>query len=152
MPLHVGSLCPSLQGATEWIDNAINVQELTGRPFMIIFWSMSCPACLEHLPLMQRWKMEHADAGLKLVAVHVPYAQSGSDAIRVKQLLQSRQITLPCALDNELSVSREFQTENILPYYFMFDKNGKLKSRAASEAGLKLLTSALMREIHTALI
>lgn len=147
MALHVGTGCPSLQGATEWIGNTINVEELAGVPFLVVFWSVSCQACLVHLSSMQNWQNEYAVSGLKIVAVHSPRVLSDCDVAAVRHFLQLRKLELPCAVDNERVIAQEFQTDNIWPYYFLFGKDGKMKCRAASDTGLKLLERSLVREM-----
>jgi thiol-disulfide isomerase/thioredoxin len=147
MALHVGTMCPSLQGATEWIGEVADVRKLIGHPLIIVFWSASCPACLERFSSIQNWQSEYAPLGLKIITVHSPRITSDFDVTGVRLFLQSKNVSIPCAIDNDQAIAKEFQTEKISPYYFLFGKDGKMKSRAASDVGLKLLKNSLKREI-----
>jgi hypothetical protein len=97
---------------------------------------------------MQNWQDVYISAGLKMLTVHSPRIPSDCDVIAVKHFLQSRDIILPCAIDNERALAKRFQTGEIWPYYFLFGRDGKMKSRAASSVGLRLLERSLMHEVR----
>lgn len=43
MALRVGTLLPSLEGATQWFNGEISAEELRGHSVLLHFWSVSCP-------------------------------------------------------------------------------------------------------------
>lgn len=145
MPMKLGSECPSLQGATEWI-NAETAPECSGAPLLVHFWAVSCYVCKKNLPTLQQWRDEFAEKGLLVVAVHMPRQESDMDRDAVLAAIKEFGITEPCAIDNSHALRDAFQNDQgWVPAYFLFDSEGKLRSRAAGENGLAMLRGALER-------
>ena len=51
----------------------------------------------------------------------------------------------PCAIDNDHVLGDSFQTGGVWPCYFLFDAEGKLRSRAAGAMGLVMAENSLKR-------
>ena len=147
MALKVGSPLPSLNGIAQWMNGAVLVEELRGHPVLFDFWALSCPFCLMNLPRLHEWRDQYAEQGLKIVAVHLPMRPADRDAVAVRAALEERDISDPCALDHEGVLAERFETAGIWPYYFLFDAQGAMRSRAAGEMGLSLLEKALQRSL-----
>ena len=54
-------------------------------------------------------------------------------------------MTEPCAIDNAHAMTAAFQNR-FVPAYFLFDRDGLLRSRTAGDAGIGMLRSALARQ------
>ena len=147
MALKVNSPLPSLDGISQWMNGAVSVEELRGHPVLFDFWALSCPFCLMNLPRLHEWREQYAEQGLKIVAVHLPMRPVDRDADAVRAALEERAITDPCALDHDGILAARFETAGIWPYYFLFDAQGEMRSRAAGQMGLTLLEKALQRNL-----
>ena len=147
MPLPVGTLMPSLDDATEWLNSTCTVDSLQGRPSLVQFWAISCPACKANLPRLQRLVHDYAAEGLQLISVHRPRMESDLDVSKVQAIMDELGITGPCAIDNTHAIGDLFQTASVWPCYFLFDANGKLRSRAAGQLGLKIAENSLKRTL-----
>jgi hypothetical protein len=101
------------------------------------------------MPIIRAWQEQYAAEGLQLIAVHMPRQESDLDIARVQEDVEQMRITEPCAVDNRHAIAEAFQNEYV-PAYFLFDREGKLRSRAAGYAGLALLGSALKRQFEKA--
>lgn len=148
MPLRVGTELPSLEGAIQWFNGEIGADALTGHPVLLHFWAVSCPACLYNMNSLQKWRSEYSPSGLRLVAVHLPRMPQDRDIEKVERAIAEHGITWPCAVDNEGVLSERFDTGEVWPYYFLFDAEGKMRSRAAGGVGLRLLENALHRSMQ----
>lgn len=111
------------------------------------FWALSCPYCIRYLPRLHEWRDQYAEQGLKIVAVHLPMRDVDRDAERVRAALEEHGIQEPCALDHGGILAERFETAGIWPYYFLFDAQGVMRSRAAGYSGLQLLERALQRSL-----
>ncbi|MBC8101860.1 MAG: redoxin domain-containing protein [Cytophagales bacterium] len=145
MPLRIGTEMPSLDGATEWLNGEIGRDDLIGSPTLIHVWSVSCYICKNNLPTLKQWKETYGPQGLKVVAVHMPRAEDELDVARVRAATQEFAIDEPCAVDNEHTLGDRFETASLWPYYLLFDAEGKMKTRAAGNAGLTTVETALKR-------
>ncbi|MFN2455765.1 MAG: redoxin domain-containing protein [Pyrinomonadaceae bacterium] len=148
MPMTIGTRMPSLDGATEWFGGtqAHAVAEAQGHTTLVHFWSISCGMCKDNLPRITEWRDGRRDEGLRVIAVHLPRDEADRDVEEVRAAISEFNITEPCAIDNEHKLRDAFQNErSIVPAYYLFDAEGKLKSFAAGESGMELLASALDR-------
>jgi thiol-disulfide isomerase/thioredoxin len=148
MPMRVGTPMPELTGATEWLNGEPDAAELHGNPVLVYFWAVSCHICHENMPTIRQWQKEYGPQGLKIVAIHMPRQQEDTDIERVRKDAADSQISEPCAIDNLHAIAETFQNQ-FVPAYFLFDREGCLRSRAAGYTGLSMLEGALKRQFAT---
>ncbi len=148
MPMRIGTEMPSLGGATEWLNGtqARAEAESANHPTLVHFWSVSCGTCKENMPRVAEWREARAGEGFRIIAVHMPRYEADTDVEEVRAALAKYNITEPCAVDNQHKLREAFQNDQgYVPAYYLFDADGKLKSFAAGERGLGMLSSALDR-------
>ena len=153
MPMRIGTEMPSFDGATEWMNatGAHAAHESEGHPTLVHFWSVSRGMCKENLPRVAEWRDRLGARGLRVVAVHMPRYEADTDTEAVRDAVTEYDITEPCAVDNQHKLRDAFQNEHgYVPAYYLFDAQGKLKSFAAGERGLDMLTSAVERLLAAA--
>lgn len=144
MPLRLGSDMPELTGATDWINGSVRREDLLGAPTLIHFWSLSCYICKNNLPHLREWKTTYGPRGLRVVAVHMPRSEDETDLARVRASVAEHAIDEPCAVDNLHDLKDAFLNEaGYVPHYYLFDAEGKLRSRAAGDAGVAGIAAAL---------
>ena len=136
---------PSFEGATEWVNGPVDPEELKGEPTLVHFWAVSCYICKDNMPKLADWKKTYGEQGLRFVAVHMPRQESDTDVAAVKERIAQYAIDEPCAIDNQHEVGERFQTTGYWPYYFLFDAEGKMRSRAAGDVGLTQIEKAVVR-------
>jgi len=152
MPMRIGTPLPSLEGATEWLSGSADeaLSDAEGRPLLIHFWSVSCGMCKDNLPRVAEWREQYRDQ-LRLVAVHMPRYPEDTNIDAVREIAGKYGIIDPLAIDNEHKLRDAFQNEHgYVPAYYLFDAEHKLKSFAAGEYGVKVITPALERLLGAA--
>ena len=97
------------------------------------------------MPRLQNLVKGYAKFGLQLISIHMPRSESDMDVEKVKVAVQELGLLGPCAIDNDHAIGDLFQTGGVWPYYFLFDAEGKLRSRAAGSLGLKMAENSLKR-------
>lgn len=148
MPMRIGTPMPSLEGATEWLTGSAQeaLQDAKDHPVLIHFWSLSCGMCKENLPRVAEWRDNYRDAGLRVIAVHMPRYPQDTDVLAVRETAKTYGISEPTAIDNEHKMRDSFQNEKgYVPAYYLFDDQHKLKSFAAGEYGVKVMEPAIQR-------
>lgn len=146
MPMRIGDACPSFDGATEWLNELQDKADdyVNGRPTLVYFWATSCGICKDNMPKLQELKAKYKDHGLRSVAIHMPRYEADTDIEGVKKAIAEHCIDDICAIDNEHKLKDAFLNEQgWVPVYYLFDAEGKLKSRAAGEFGIGVLQTAL---------
>lgn len=148
MPMRIGTPLPDLAGATEWLigNEAEAVAAVQGYPTLVHFWAVSCGICKENLPKIHEWRDQFKEAGLRVIAVHMPRYEADTKLEAVREAVTTYDISEPCAVDNLHKLRDAFQNDQgYVPAYYLFDAEGKLKSFAAGERGTAMLGAALNR-------
>jgi thiol-disulfide isomerase/thioredoxin len=145
MPMRTGTPMPELTGATEWINGQPNREELIGNPVLVHFWATSCHICHENMPTLNAWRKEYGPQGLKMVSIHMPRQEADTNVDRVLHDAEKMGVTDPLGIDNEHAMAEAFHNKYV-PAYFLFDREGNLRSRAAGDAGLTMLEGTLKRQ------
>jgi thiol-disulfide isomerase/thioredoxin len=144
--MKLGDAIPSFEGATEWLNELQETADdyVKGQPTLVYFWATSCGICKDSMPKLQELKAKYKDKGLKTVAIHMPRYEADTDVEKVKQTVAEHCIDDVCAIDNQHKLRDAFINEQgWVPVYYLFDADGKLKSRAAGEFGIGIVQQAL---------
>src|SRR5215510_14849881 len=146
MPMRIGDQRPSFDGATEWLNELQETDDdhVSGQPTLVHFWATSCGICKDNLPKLQQLKRKYKGHGLRTVAIHMPRFEADTDVENVKAMIDEHCIDDVCAIDNQHKLKDAFLNEQgWVPVYYLFDAEGKLKTRSAGEFGIGVLQTAL---------
>lgn len=132
------------RNAAERVNTATIKRETQGRPTLVHFWSVSSEASKTNLAHIVALRDQCKREGLRVIAVHVPQFEREKDAKLVVEAMARLNITEPCAVDDSRKLCAAFQNhEAIVPAYYLFEPNGRLRSRAIEEDGLAAMEDAL---------
>ncbi len=148
--LHSGASLPSFEGATAWIEAEPEHRALIGRAVLVQFWALSCYLCKEQMPALVRWAADEKARGLEVISVHTPRQHSDCDADAVRRAAAELGLRMPVAIDSAHAIADRFEIGGLWPHYFLFDRAGKLRARAAGGRAVDVLESALPRVLAEA--
>ena len=148
---------PTLEGATTWFNGSHEdtLEDIKGKPTLVHFWAVSCGICKDKMPQLQELIKKYEPQGLQTIAIHMPRYEADTDLDTVNEAMTSNKITEPTAIDSLHKLKDAFQNEQgWVPVYYLFDGDGKLKTRAAGEFGVGVLQTALdkMFAAHSATV
>ena len=146
MPMRIGDAIPSFEGATTWFNGSLEdtIEDTKGQPVLVHFWAVSCGICKDKMPQLNEIKSKYGELGLKTIAIHMPRYEADTDLDTVNEAIMANAIKEPTAVDSLHKLKDAFQNEQgWVPVYFLFDAEGKLKTRAAGEFGVTVLQTAL---------
>ncbi len=142
MPMRIGDELPNFEGASEFINGELALE--AGKPTLVHFWAVSCGICKDKMPQLRELINKYGEKGLQPVAIHMPRYEADTKMEGVYQTVTDQGITEVCAVDNQHKLKDAFLNEQgWVPVYYLFDSEGKLKSRAAGEFGIGVLKTAL---------
>jgi thiol-disulfide isomerase/thioredoxin len=144
--MRIGDAMPELDGATTWFNGSQeDVKEhIKGKPTLVHFWAVSCGICKDKMPQLNEIKAKYGSLGLQTIAIHMPRYEADTDLDTVNEVMNSHHIDEPTAVDSLHKLKDAFQNEQgWVPVYYLFDAEGKLKTRAAGEFGVTVLQTAL---------
>src|SRR2546423_9742432 len=135
---------PSFNGATEWLNRQLVTRQTKGHPTLVHFWSISSEEAKANLSQVAELRDQRKREGLRVIAVHLPQSEAEKDSTKVREAIGRLNLTEPCALDNELTLSKALLNgHEILPAYYLFDHNGELRSSASGANGLETVEDEL---------
>lgn len=138
---------PSLEGATQILNDTITGEELIGdKPTLIHFWSVSCYLCKEAMPEVNELRDEYNDR-LNVVAVHMPRSEDDLDLAVIEKMAESHDIIQPILVDSKHVITDAFENKYV-PAYYVFDKEGKLRHFQAGGSGMPMLRKRLERVLN----
>jgi len=146
MPMRIGDAIPKFEGATEWLNELQETADdyVSGQPTLVYFWATSCGICKENMPKLNELKAKYKENGLRSVAIHMPRYEADTDLKKVKATIAEHCIDDVCAIDNKHKLKNAFLNEQgWVPVYYLFDAEGRLKSRSVGEFGIGVMTTAL---------
>lgn len=146
MPMRIGDAMPALDGATTWFNGSLEdtLDATKGKPTLVHFWAVSCGICKDKMPQLNDIKAKYSALGLQTVAIHMPRYEADTDLDTVNEAMNANDIAEVCAIDSLHKLKDAFQNEQgWVPVYYLFDAEGKLKTRAAGEFGIGVLKTAL---------
>jgi thiol-disulfide isomerase/thioredoxin len=144
--MRIGDAMPPLDGATTWFNGSQEEiqKQIKGKPTLVHFWAVSCGICKEKMPALEELKAKYEPLGLQVISVHMPRYEADTDLDTVNQAMLANHIDEPTAVDSLHKLKDAFQNEQgWVPVYYLFDTEGKLKTRAAGEYGIGIVTTAL---------
>ena len=137
---------PELDGATTWLNGSPeDIQEtIKDKPTLVHFWAVSCGICKDKMPQLRELIRKYEPLGLNAISIHMPRYEADTDLDAVNEAMTSNNIAEPTAIDNLHKLKDAFLNEQgWVPVYYLFDADGKLKTRAAVEFGVSVLQTAL---------
>jgi hypothetical protein len=152
--MKVDSQLPSFEGVTEWLNLAtpdarkIISPETKGRPTLVHFWSVNSQLCQNNFTLLAEVRARGKRDGLRVIAVHLPNSEAEKEAQAVRDAVARFQLFEPCALDNEHKLRDAFfNGPGLVPAYYLFDIEGRLRSFSDGQDGLEILEDQLEQMI-----
>ncbi len=118
-----GSKFPGIE-QYEWVGKK---PKLSGKPILVLFWSISCQDCKIVLRkfINNEWYLSDA---FDIVLVHMPRSEKDTNETELKQFCKERKISFPVMIDNQLYFSTIFRNQ-FVPTFYLFSEDEKLIGR-----------------------
>lgn len=134
----------SFEGVAEWLNGQTTTRQIKGHPTLVHFWSISSETSKTRLGQIAELRDQRRREGVRVVAVHVPQSEAEKDSRKVRDAIARLNLTEPCALDNNHTLSQAFLNKpDLIPAYYLFDINGELRSSASGANGLETIEDEL---------
>lgn len=102
--------------------STVNLVDFQGRPVMLTFWRINCPACQFQMPFTQALYDKWASDSLVVLTINV-----GDRASDVEDYVNSRGISYPVLLDTQNKVAQDYGIIGVPTTYFI-DGDGLFKA------------------------
>lgn len=101
---------------------SVTLSDLRGKPVMLIFWAINCPACQSQTPFVQAFYDEWSSEKIAVLTVDV-----GESAAVVQDFVHRQGFTYPVLLDPQGRVAQAYGIPGV-PVTFFIDAEGIAKA------------------------
>jgi len=117
-----GELAPDFQ--LQNLDGkTVALKDFRGKTVLLNFWASWCSPCRAEMPYLQQIYEEWSDREFVLLTVNI-----GESPARVKEFLETNNLSLPVFLDAKKNVAQKYNVTAI-PTSFFVDKNGIIQAK-----------------------
>lgn len=129
----------------EWLNHSTpTAPETNGHPTLVHFWSIDSETSKVNLAHVVELRDQRKSEGFRVIAVHVTQSEKKTVTRDVRDAIERLNLTEPCALDKEHKLRAAFLNEQeVLPTYYLFDTEGKLRSFSTGEHGSAVVEEQL---------
>lgn len=121
----LGKAAPELD-VEEWLGNGpASINDLKGKPVLLVFWATWCPHCKREMPNVEERFQKYKDQGLEIIAV--TRNSRGQTTEKVREYIGSNGYSFPVAIDPG-TTSRAYGVSGI-PAAALVDKDGNVVFR-----------------------
>ncbi len=113
---------PTLNGETLALDS------LKGKPYLLVFWSVTCPGCVGEIPTLQALDKKMQGTGFRIIAVAMPYDEKPE----IEAMRAQKGMTYTLGYDQSGELSKQFDVR-VTPTSFLVDANGKIAVQRLGE-------------------
>jgi len=107
---------------------SLNLDTLKGKPYMLVFWSTTCPGCVSEIPALQALDKKMQGTGFRIIAVAMPY----DEAPEIKAMQAQKGIGYTVAHDQSGELIKQFDVR-VTPTSFLIDATGKIAAQRLGE-------------------
>jgi peroxiredoxin len=97
--------------------STVNLLDFRGRPVMLTFWQINCPACQFQMPFTQALYDKWSSDSLVILTIN-----TGDRPSDVEDYVNSRGITYPVLLDTQTKVAQDYGIIGVPTTYFIDDR------------------------------
>lgn len=101
--------------------NTVTLQSFRGKPVMLVFWMIQCPACVMEMPYLQEIYEGQSQNDLVLLTINVR-----DNASQIRDFLTRENLSLPVLMDSNFDAARDYNVR-YTPTAFYIDGLGNLK-------------------------
>ena len=124
---------------------SLNLEQLRGRPVLVVFWATSCESCIKEMPHLIALYQELAPRGLEIIGVAMAYDPPN----QVMEMRQRIPIPYPIAIDVQSKIASAFGDVRLTPTTFLIDPQGQVAIQKTGLLDIKDLQSRIKSMLPT---
>ncbi len=98
----------------------LDLKQFKGKPLLVTFWATTCSKCLKEMPHLIELYNEFSPQGFEIIGIAMSYDPPN----HVVQLVESKQLPYPIALDIDSVAARAFGDVSLTPTNFLISPDG----------------------------
>ncbi len=106
----------------------LNLGSLQGKPYMLTFWSTSCPGCVKEIPVLEALDQKMQSSGFRIIGVAMPYDVPAE----IQAMRTQKGMTYTVAHDQSGELTKQFDVR-VTPTSFLIGADGNIAARKMGE-------------------
>lgn len=127
----IGESAPEIS-ALELNNQTVKLSDFRGKVTVLRFWSSGCRACVDEMPVIDKFSKRYSGKGLIILAVNM-----GESKESVENFVKDLNISYPVLLDPALIAAKKYGVKAV-PTTFLIDRNGIAKKVFVGETTQEL--------------
>lgn len=107
---------------------SLNLDSLKGKPYLLTFWSTTCPGCVGEIPVLEALDHKMQGSGFRIIAVAMPYDETPA----IQAMRAQKGISYTIAHDQSGELSKQFDVR-VTPTSFLVGPDGKVAVQKLGE-------------------
>lgn len=136
-PLARGDPAPSFRLEAYGGDSLSFPRDVGGHPALLLFWTDSCPYCLEEMRDIEALFPELKKRGLSVLAINVGESHNAVDAIQANS-----PVSYPILFDNDSRVAQRYGIK-AYPAAHLIDREGKVFRKIVGQMSPEVLMAVV---------
>lgn len=128
MPSKGGNEIPASTTINTVEGQTVNLGSLKGKPYLLEFWSTTCPGCVKEIPHLIAVHQTFKPKGFEIVGVAMSYDKLDE----VKAMQQAKGMNYIVGYDQSGVLAQQFNVR-VTPTSFLVDANGKIVTQKMGE-------------------
>lgn len=104
------------------------LDSLGGKPYLLTFWSTTCPGCVGEIPVLEALEQKMQGTGFRVVAVAMPYDKPSA----IQSMRIQKGMTYTVAHDQSGALVKQFDVR-VTPTSFLVGGDGKVAAHKLGE-------------------
>src|SRR5438094_7799277 len=131
--LRIEGECPSLGGATAWLNSPpLTPDGLRGKVVLIDIWTYTCINWVRTLPYVRAWAEKYKNQGLVVIGVHSPEFAFEKNVDNIRRAAKDMRVDYPIAIDSDFAIWRALKNE-YWPALYIVDAQGRIRHHQFGE-------------------
>ena len=118
----------------------LDLQEIRGIPVLVTFWATSCTGCVREMPHLISLYEDFSRSGFEIIGVAMAYDPPS----HVMQMIESKKIPYPIALDIDGSIAESFDHVSLTPTSFLIAPDGRIIQHRIGEMNMESLRKQII--------
>ncbi len=107
----------------------INLKELRGKPYMVVFWATDCPGCVKEIPHLNSLSNDLGKQGFRVIAIAMPH----DEIPLIKTMREEKAMNYEIVFDEDGTLAKAFGGVKVTPTNFLISPEGKIALRKMGE-------------------
>lgn len=107
----------------------IDLKELYGKPYMVVFWATDCPGCVKEIPHLNTLYDDFSKQGFQVIAIAMPH----DELPLIRTMREQKAMSYEIVFDEDGTLAKAFGGVSLTPTNFLISPKSKIALQKIGE-------------------